>query len=181
MSVNSQLQTPQDVSCTHILVFPTSATTQSSQTAFQETHITAEMDDYEILRALNDDDMPDGIDGMNEFLGNDIFWGGQSPTGEDRREEGGPGNKTTLKAITTIKLTHFRFQEVRLAVPVVAVKGHRSRADRILREWNHWRKSAPCSNSRWPSVISSRPPPPVACRDGFGRHARTWRATVPLS
>ncbi|XP_049817024.1 mediator of RNA polymerase II transcription subunit 13 isoform X3 [Aethina tumida] len=94
MSVNSQLQTPQDVSCTHILVFPTSATTQSSQTAFQETHITAEMDDYEILRALNDDDMPDGIDGMNEFLGNDIFWGGQSPTGEDRREEGGPGSPT---------------------------------------------------------------------------------------
>lgn len=35
VSVNSQLSTPQDVSCTHILVFPTSATTQSSQTAFQ--------------------------------------------------------------------------------------------------------------------------------------------------
>lgn len=27
-AVNSQLSTPQDVTCTHILVFPTSATTQ---------------------------------------------------------------------------------------------------------------------------------------------------------
>lgn len=35
VSVNSQLSTPQDVTCTHILVFPTSARTQSSQTAFQ--------------------------------------------------------------------------------------------------------------------------------------------------
>lgn len=34
-SVSCPLATPHDVSCTHILVFPTSATTQSSQTAFQ--------------------------------------------------------------------------------------------------------------------------------------------------
>lgn len=86
MSVNSQLSTPQDVSCTHILVFPTSATTQSSQTAFQEQHITPELGDEEIFIALNDD-MPECIDGMNDF--SDIFnWtdsgagGGQSPNGK---------------------------------------------------------------------------------------------------
>ncbi|XP_018561806.1 mediator of RNA polymerase II transcription subunit 13 isoform X2 [Anoplophora glabripennis] len=94
ISVNSQLSTPQDVSCTHILVFPTSATTQSSQTAFQEQHITPDLGDDELFRAF-DDDMPEG---MNDF--NDIFncWpeivpgGGQSPTGSPRREESGPGS-----------------------------------------------------------------------------------------
>ncbi|XP_044759811.1 mediator of RNA polymerase II transcription subunit 13 isoform X2 [Coccinella septempunctata] len=96
VSVNSQLSTPQDVSCTHILVFPTSATTQSSQTAFQEQHITPELGDEEIFIALNDD-MPECIDGMNDF--SDIFnWtdsgagGGQSPNGSPRREESGPGS-----------------------------------------------------------------------------------------
>ncbi|KAK9883147.1 hypothetical protein WA026_001345 [Henosepilachna vigintioctopunctata] len=96
VSVNSQLSTPQDVSCTHILVFPTSATTQSSQTAFQEQHITPELGDEEIFNALNDD-MPECIDGMSDF--SDIFnWtdtgagGGQSPNGSPRREESGPGS-----------------------------------------------------------------------------------------
>ncbi|CAG9838725.1 unnamed protein product [Diabrotica balteata] len=96
VSVNSQLSTPQDVSCTHILVFPTSATTQSSQTAFQEQHITAEFGDDELFSPF-DDEMPEGIDGMNDF--NDIFnWteivpgGGQSPPGSPRREEGGAGS-----------------------------------------------------------------------------------------
>ncbi|XP_050307755.1 mediator of RNA polymerase II transcription subunit 13 isoform X2 [Anthonomus grandis grandis] len=92
-SVNSQLSTPQDVSCTHILVFPTSATTQSSQTAFQETHISGDLGDDELFKAF-DDDMTEGMD--NEF--NDIFnWdqiGCQSPTGSPRREDavgGSPG------------------------------------------------------------------------------------------
>lgn len=97
-SVNSQLSTPHDVTCTHILVFPTSATTQSSQTAFQETQITGpELGDDELFNALNDD-MPEGIDGMNDF--NDIFsvWpesgpgGGQSPNGSPRRGESRPGS-----------------------------------------------------------------------------------------
>ncbi|KAF4532541.1 hypothetical protein B566_EDAN010833 [Ephemera danica] len=35
-SIKCGLSTPQDVSCTHILVFPTSATSRSSQSAFQE-------------------------------------------------------------------------------------------------------------------------------------------------
>ncbi|XP_060523412.1 mediator of RNA polymerase II transcription subunit 13 isoform X2 [Cylas formicarius] len=95
VSVNSQLSTPEDVSCTHILVFPTSATTQSSQTAFQEQHISADLGDDELFKAF-DDDMADGIDGMNDF--NDIFssWtdmgGGQSPTGSPRREDAGPNS-----------------------------------------------------------------------------------------
>ncbi|CAH1135801.1 unnamed protein product [Ceutorhynchus assimilis] len=91
-SVNSQLSTPQDVSCTHIMVFPTSATTQSSQTAFQETHISGDLGDDELFKAF-DDDMTEGID--NEFT--DIFnWDQiacQSPTGSPRREDapGSPG------------------------------------------------------------------------------------------
>nr|CAI5832401.1 unnamed protein product [Callosobruchus analis] len=88
VSVNSQLSTPQDVSCTHILVFPTSATTQSSQTAFQEQHITADLGDDELFSPFGEDIVDD------EF--NDIFWGdfvaggGQSPTGSPRRD-GSPG------------------------------------------------------------------------------------------
>lgn len=98
-SVNCQLSTPQDVTCTHILVFPTSATTQvrklnymylraqlyyfldtvrlnvvlmlqSSQTAFQEQHNVPELGDDELFSALNDD-MPEGMEGMGDF--NDIF------------------------------------------------------------------------------------------------------------
>ncbi|XP_034188930.1 mediator complex subunit skuld isoform X4 [Osmia lignaria lignaria] len=96
-SVNCQLSTPQDVTCTHILVFPTSATTQSSQTAFQEQHINGpDLGDDELFSALNDD-MPEGIEGMGDF--NDIFsgvWpeagagGGQSPGGSPHRPEGSP-------------------------------------------------------------------------------------------
>lgn len=95
-SVNSQLSTPQDVTCTHILVFPTSATTQSSQTAFQEQQINGPELGDEFFADL-DDDMPDGIDNMNDFT--DIFnWpepgagGVSSPTGSPRREESGAGS-----------------------------------------------------------------------------------------
>lgn len=94
-SVHSQLSTPQDVTCTHILVFPTSATTQSSQTTFQELHINGpELGD--VFFADLDEDMSEGI-GMNDF--SDIFnWtdpgagGAQSPTGSPRREESGTGS-----------------------------------------------------------------------------------------
>lgn len=63
---------------------------QSSQTAFQEQHINGpDLGDDELFSAL-DDDMPEGIEGMQDF--NDIFsWpetgppGTQSPTGSPRR------------------------------------------------------------------------------------------------
>lgn len=90
-SVKCSLSTPNDVSATHILVFPTSATTQSSQTAFQEQHINVpELGDDELLSVLNDD-MPEG---MSDF--HDIFsqWpeadgGGVGEGGPDNG--GGPG------------------------------------------------------------------------------------------
>ncbi|XP_065211027.1 mediator of RNA polymerase II transcription subunit 13 isoform X3 [Planococcus citri] len=86
-SVNCQLSTPHDVTCTHILVFPTSATTQSSQTAFQEQQNNGpDLGDEDILMALNDD-MPDGMGDFNDFLSS---WPGtdtaavRSPTGSPR-------------------------------------------------------------------------------------------------
>ncbi|XP_074027649.1 mediator complex subunit skuld isoform X2 [Leptinotarsa decemlineata] len=89
ISVNSQLSTPQDVSCTHILVFPTSATTTSSQTTFAEQHISSGD-----LDLFPDDDIGE-VEGMNEFE-DFINWseigGGQSPTGSPRREESGIGS-----------------------------------------------------------------------------------------
>ncbi|KAK6638178.1 hypothetical protein RUM44_008606 [Polyplax serrata] len=92
-SVNCQLSTPQDVTCTHILVFPTSATSQSSQTAFNEQHINGpDLGDDDIFSALNEDDVED-INGIQDL--NDIFstWpdacpgGVQSPTGSPRRND----------------------------------------------------------------------------------------------
>ncbi|CAN7987206.1 unnamed protein product [Ixodes hexagonus] len=53
------LSTPQDASATHILVFPTSATTQSSQATFQQDHMdplsTTLGDDDEIFKSLTED------------------------------------------------------------------------------------------------------------------------------
>ncbi|XP_022178746.1 mediator of RNA polymerase II transcription subunit 13-like isoform X4 [Myzus persicae] len=70
-SVACQLSTPRDVSATHILVFPTSATTQSSQTAFQEQQINGpELGDDELFSAFNEEDMQ-SMEGMGDF--NDIF------------------------------------------------------------------------------------------------------------
>lgn len=90
-SVKCSLSTPQDVSATHILVFPTSATTQSSQTAFQEQHMIndPELGDDELFSVLNDD-MPEG---MSDF--HDIFstWPETDGAGGPRSPEGagGPG------------------------------------------------------------------------------------------
>lgn len=87
-SVNCQLSTPHDVTCTHILVFPTSATTQSSQTAFQEQHINGPGELGDVL-FIGEDDMPEGIDDLGGF---DIFnWqdngaGVHSPGNSPRRD-----------------------------------------------------------------------------------------------
>ncbi|KAG1662731.1 Mediator of RNA polymerase II transcription subunit 13 [Nymphon striatum] len=48
------LSTPKDASCTHILVFPTSAITQSSQATFQQEHIDA-LGPEDIFNALHED------------------------------------------------------------------------------------------------------------------------------
>ncbi|XP_077510502.1 mediator complex subunit skuld isoform X2 [Amblyomma americanum] len=56
---NCDLNTPQDATATHILVFPTSATTQSSQATFQQDHMdplsTTLGDDDEIFKSLTED------------------------------------------------------------------------------------------------------------------------------
>lgn len=56
--VSCDLSTPQDATATHILVFPTSATTQSSQATFQQDHdplSTTLGDDDEIFKSLTED------------------------------------------------------------------------------------------------------------------------------
>ncbi|XP_054714520.1 mediator of RNA polymerase II transcription subunit 13-like [Uloborus diversus] len=76
-SCNScDLSTPEDASCTHILVFPTSSTAQSSQATFQAEQIETSTilgDDDDIFQALNDDDIAVGQDI------NDIFRWTESP------------------------------------------------------------------------------------------------------
>ncbi|CAG0892736.1 unnamed protein product [Darwinula stevensoni] len=87
-SSRSHLSTPQDVSCTHILVFPTSATTQSSQAIFQEKHMEMQetfVDNDTIFEGIN-------IDEIDELFGNDpntdILGGITSPVGGSPRGTG---------------------------------------------------------------------------------------------
>ncbi|XP_066252253.1 mediator of RNA polymerase II transcription subunit 13 isoform X2 [Euwallacea similis] len=92
-SVNSQLSTPQDISCTHILVFPTSATTQSSQTTFHEQQISGDLADDEFFKGFADEDITEGmVDNDIEDILNWDQIGYQSPT----REDAGASSPTTL-------------------------------------------------------------------------------------
>nr|XP_019933175.2 mediator of RNA polymerase II transcription subunit 13 isoform X2 [Aedes albopictus] len=74
LSMQSPLTTPQDVTCTHILVFPTSARTQSAQSAFVAEHIN---DELELTLGGNLDDLglgedcdEDGINGFDDLFNN---------------------------------------------------------------------------------------------------------------
>ncbi|XP_015914163.1 mediator of RNA polymerase II transcription subunit 13 isoform X2 [Parasteatoda tepidariorum] len=80
-SKKCNLSTPEDATCTHILVFPTSATTQSSQATFQQEHIDPLPGGLgeDLFEALDDDDITTGD--INDIL----MWtdspqsGGNSP------------------------------------------------------------------------------------------------------
>ncbi|XP_058465174.1 mediator of RNA polymerase II transcription subunit 13 isoform X2 [Malaya genurostris] len=75
LSMQSPLTTPQDVTCTHILVFPTSARTQSAQSAFVAEHINDELEltlgdgNLEDL-GLGEDCDEDGINGLGDLFDN---------------------------------------------------------------------------------------------------------------
>lgn len=92
-SVNSQLSTPHDVTCTHILVFPTSATSQSQQMAFQEQQQEPDLetDDLFFNEEINED-----IAGMSitEILDwTETGMGvGEGANGSPRREDAGLGS-----------------------------------------------------------------------------------------
>lgn len=92
-SVNSQLSTPHDVTCTHILVFPTSATSQSQQMAFQEQQQEPDLetDDLFFNEEINED-----IAGMSitEILDwTETGMGvGDGANGSPRREDTGLGS-----------------------------------------------------------------------------------------
>ncbi|XP_022252364.1 mediator of RNA polymerase II transcription subunit 13-like isoform X2 [Limulus polyphemus] len=82
-----ELSTPEDASCTHILVYPTSATSQSSQATFQQEHIDPLADD-DFLRTLDiteEQDISDLI-GLADTLTH-------SPIGSPRRDCGSPGGR----------------------------------------------------------------------------------------
>ncbi|XP_023347458.1 mediator of RNA polymerase II transcription subunit 13-like, partial [Eurytemora carolleeae] len=91
------LSTPRDATATHILVFPTSATAQSSQAAFNEHHEAPENDDLgfgldmtdidEMNPSGNDDGL--GLGDLNDIFNDEPFTsgGGNSP-GDPREGEG---------------------------------------------------------------------------------------------
>lgn len=92
-SQNCSLSTPQDLTCTHILVFPTSATAQSAQQRFQD-----EQDDEQGFPHCEDllldtedleDDIGSGIEiGMGMGLNINDFLGLEEPNQDDQMEDG---------------------------------------------------------------------------------------------
>ncbi|CAB3239260.1 unnamed protein product [Arctia plantaginis] len=89
-SIQSHLHTPRDVTATHILVFPTSATTQSNQNPFEPPMANGEDSDMMFLNVdMGDEEM--GEDNMADLLIGDMFnnmWGG--PAGSPRRTDDDP-------------------------------------------------------------------------------------------
>ncbi|CAH4037111.1 unnamed protein product [Pieris brassicae] len=99
-SIQSHLHTPRDVTATHILVFPTSATTQSNQMPYEQPAANGEENDM-LLIGLEMVDEDIGEDQMTDLLITDMFqcWqGGGSPRRDDEpgsREGSPPGGPAT--------------------------------------------------------------------------------------
>ncbi|XP_041976990.1 mediator of RNA polymerase II transcription subunit 13 isoform X2 [Aricia agestis] len=85
-SIQSHLHTPRDVTATHILVFPTSATTQSNHMPFEPQLPNGEDNDM-LLGLEMDEDI--GEENICELVGiSDMFMGfGDSPRNSPRRDE----------------------------------------------------------------------------------------------
>ncbi|XP_068630122.1 mediator of RNA polymerase II transcription subunit 13 isoform X2 [Battus philenor] len=88
-SIQSHLHTPRDVTATHILVFPTSATTQSNQMPFEPPMANGEDNDIMFLGVdMVDEDI--GEDNMADLLIGDMFnniWAQSSPRASPRRHD----------------------------------------------------------------------------------------------
>ncbi|OWR52508.1 hypothetical protein KGM_209621 [Danaus plexippus plexippus] len=85
-SIQSHLHTPRDVTATHILVFPTSATTQSNQMPFEPPNANGEENDMLLGLEMVDEDM--GEDNMTDLLIGDMFmWPAGSPRASPRRHD----------------------------------------------------------------------------------------------
>ncbi|KAJ2953025.1 hypothetical protein O0L34_g7412 [Tuta absoluta] len=88
-SIQSHLHTPRDVTATHILVFPTSATTQSNQMPFEPPMANGEDNDMNMFLGVDmvDEDM--GEDNINELFIGDMFtmWAPGSPRGAERVDD----------------------------------------------------------------------------------------------
>ncbi|XP_046965112.1 mediator of RNA polymerase II transcription subunit 13 isoform X1 [Vanessa cardui] len=103
-SIQSHLHTPRDVTATHILVFPTSATTQSNQMPFEPPNANGEENDMLLgLVDMVDEDM--GEENMTDLLISDMFmWPAGSPRASPRRHddeasrEGSPARHAHLNA-----------------------------------------------------------------------------------
>ncbi|XP_039747387.1 mediator of RNA polymerase II transcription subunit 13 isoform X2 [Pararge aegeria] len=84
-SIQSHLHTPRDVTATHILVFPTSATTQSNQMPFEPPNANGEEND--ILMGLEMPDEEMGEENMTDLLDEMFMWPPRSPHASPRRHD----------------------------------------------------------------------------------------------
>ncbi|XP_072944044.1 mediator of RNA polymerase II transcription subunit 13 [Epargyreus clarus] len=84
-SIQSHLHTPRDVTATHILVFPTSATTQSNPMSFEQPMANGEEND--MLLGLDDMVEEEGEDNMAALLNDMFMWPQNSPRASPRRHD----------------------------------------------------------------------------------------------
>eukprot|EP00096_Caligus_rogercresseyi_P001989 TRINITY_DN1357_c0_g1_i1.p1 TRINITY_DN1357_c0_g1~~TRINITY_DN1357_c0_g1_i1.p1 ORF type:complete len:1138 (-),score=389.25 TRINITY_DN1357_c0_g1_i1:403-3405(-) len=89
---NCQLSTPKDVSCTHILVFPTSATAQSTQEAFRD-HQDVNSNEFE-FDLPNLEDINSGDDGGMDINFGDLF----EESYDNAMSPGSPGKRNSQPA-----------------------------------------------------------------------------------
>ncbi|CAH2086037.1 unnamed protein product [Euphydryas editha] len=101
-SIQSHLHTPRDVTATHILVFPTSATTQSNQNPFEPPNANGEENDMLLGLDMVDEDM--GEENIHDMLSDMFMWSTNSPRASPRRmedeasREGSPARSAHLSA-----------------------------------------------------------------------------------
>ncbi|XP_045445588.1 LOW QUALITY PROTEIN: mediator of RNA polymerase II transcription subunit 13 [Melitaea cinxia] len=104
-SIQSHLHTPRDVTATHILVFPTSATTQSNQNPFEPPNANGEENDMLLGLDMVDEDM--GEENIHDMLSDMFMWSTNSPRASPRRledeasREGSPARSAHLHAAGT--------------------------------------------------------------------------------
>lgn len=166
------LSTPEDASCTHILVFPTSATTQSNQAHFSIEALGANEDD--ILTALDvEDDINVGelfqwTEDDDAALGSPQRDGLSQPESPSARQSGFGGSgsmKVSPSFLASSPTITTSLPRLRLLM-VLTVKSSKSLH-------NYY-------SSLLLSAFMCQQPKPGRFRDGFGHHVLNWSTPVPF-
>jgi mediator of RNA polymerase II transcription subunit 13 len=174
------LSTPEDASCTHILVFPTSATTQSSHASFSIDPLGANLGEDDLLQALDDPDLR-VEDDINV---NDIFQWTESPPqspglGSPRRDglsqPDSPGNRQAgYGGSGSMKVRINRSQIFHTFIYTFFSTNRHQICSELICRTNRLN----FFNNLWLWLSMSRPLERDRCRVGSGLHVLIWKILV---